>query len=156
MIAFPQDNPIAPSGRFSRSWQRFLLDLRNRIGDSTPYIPVVSSKSGVLNSASATSSYQKIGEQVCWSVSVVISDNGTGSNAIDITLPITTYGIVIGCGVNTNTGKMVVCRDSFPRSSVDPRATSISVYSYDGTYPIVGASGGLRLHLVYEITNTVA
>jgi hypothetical protein len=156
MIAYPQDAPISGTeSRFSKSWQRFLLALRNQVGDSTPFTPVVSSKTGALSSASATSIYQKIGDQVCWSVSVNITNNGTGSNAIVVTLPITTYGIINGCGVHTNSGLMLLCQDSFPRPVGAP-ATAIAIYRYDGSYPLgTDTSGVLHLHVVYQITSTV-
>jgi hypothetical protein len=105
--------------------------------------------------ASATSIYQKIGNQVFWSIAVNIFDNGTGATAIVITLPITTYGLVIGSGVHTNSGLMLQCVDFTPRAPGAP-ATAISVTRYDGTYPLgASASGVLRLHVVYEISKTV-
>ena len=107
------------------------------------FTPTVTAFTGTLTSYTATGSYKQIGKTVHWGVYITITNNGTGSNFIQVTLPVTAnvnqfFG---GSGRNDTTAKMIM--------HVHTSTTLTAVQGYDGSYP-VATGDTFRLYGTYE------
>jgi hypothetical protein len=94
--------------------------------------PTISSSSGTITSSSVTSAvYTKIGRLVTVHVDVTITDAGTGSGALNFTLPFTNGSTVaMGAGrENAATGKML-------QVIVGASGAIANVFNYDNSTPI--------------------
>ncbi len=107
--------------------------------------PSVVASGGTITTASAAMRYQTIGKRVDFHVDITITTNGTGSGAVQVTLPVTARALtdVVGWGrADGVSGKGLQAKGQ--------STTLLSIFNYDGTYP--GASGEvLRVSGFYEI-----
>ena len=108
----------------------------------TSYATVVSATSGTITTASGTFKYKRRGKQADVSATATITNNGTGSGGVRMTLPFTIgNGVLAGHGMNIS-GKMV--------QGYTGGAGAMILVNYDNTYP--GATGELiRLSGTLEI-----
>lgn len=109
-----------------------------------PYTPVVSSETGAITTYTASGRYQQIGKIVFLAVDVMITANGTGASAVNITLPVAaniTINQALNGAENGTTGKSIhgVIGASSGHGSLD-----MFVRNYDNTYP---ANSGSELIL---------
>ena len=93
------------------------------------YTPTATPTSGTITSYTATGNYTKIGNRVFVSIQVSMTNNGTGANALDITLPFTVGEISAFNGQNASTLNVL-------GGNVGVGATVVRVGKYDGTYPV--------------------
>jgi hypothetical protein len=99
------------------------------------FSPAISAFAGTFTTVAATMKYIKIGRQVTVSFTLDITDNGTASGNIQLTVPFTSDSGVGYCGAareNASTGTM---------SSVTmvPSDNKFAIQTYNNLYP--GASG---------------
>lgn len=106
-----------------------------------PYTPGISAGSGALGSASATARYKRIGSLVTIRYEASITNAGTASGALRLTLPFPAVGQDYGVGRETQaTGVALTLL------AVESR---VEVLRYDNTTPI--ASGRtIRGNVTYE------
>lgn len=151
MSAFPQDNPILPTGRLSQSWQRYLQTIQSQVKDVVAYTPLVSSTVGTIVSAIASARYQQIGKQVFLSGSVQVTGNGTGAGALLVTLPGGLYSPYQPAGSGTQSGAkaMQITLDGPLGPPGNTVLTEVSITNTDGTYPTVGPT--TLFSIVYEV-----
>jgi hypothetical protein len=100
------------------------------------YTPTVTASSGTLTTVSASGSYTRIGRQVTFNLSVTLTNIGTASGALIVTLPYT-CGVfpAIGAGrEDQNTGTMLQARiqSSTPGSTI--------ILAYNNTSPIANGN----------------
>ena len=93
------------------------------------YTPTATPTSGTLTSYSASGNYTKIGNRVFVSIQVVMTDNGTGANSLDISLPFTVGAISAFSGQNASNTNAIA-------GNVGVSATVVRVGKYDGSYPV--------------------
>jgi hypothetical protein len=95
------------------------------------YTPTVTASSGTLTTVTATGNYTKIGRQVTVNVSVTLTNAGTGSGALLVTLPFTA-GLfpAIGTGredQNTGTTLQIRIQSTTPGSMVILTITNTTI-----------------------------
>lgn len=112
------ENFITGSG--TRAWDMTL----------TTATATIASGSGALTTASATISYSRRGRFVDIQVSVTITANGTGGTNINIGLPFSCKGVIVGRETAIS-GKML--------QGASASASTLVISFYDATYP--GANG---------------
>lgn len=99
------------------------------------YTPVVSSSAGAITSYTASGRYQQIGKTVFVAIDVSITNNGTGSAAVNITLPVTANAAIVqilsGSEAQT-TGKAI---KGIIGTAGGFSNTAANVRNYDNTYP---------------------
>lgn len=100
------------------------------------WTPVVTAGGGTITAYTATGSYTKIGRQVTASFVVTITNNGTGSTLINVTLPFTA-GSAQACGAGREAGTS----GHMLQVPVQAAATSAVVVKYDNSYP--GGTGNI-------------
>ena len=93
------------------------------------YTPIATPTSGTITSYTATGNYTKIGNRVFVSIQVSVTNNGTGANSLDISLPFTAGGISAVNGQNASTTNALA-------GNIGVGATVVRVGKYDGTYPV--------------------
>ena len=96
------------------------------------WTPTAVSSSGAITSYTSSGNYTKIGNRVFFSLQVTLTDNGTGTGVIDISLPYTAGAVSAGAGQNANSLWGL-------NGSIAVSGTSMRVARADGTYP--GATG---------------
>lgn len=99
----------------------------------TTYTPVVSSVVGTITSYTASGRFQQIGKIVFVAIDVTITNNGTGSSGINMTLPITasvTVAQSLSGSENNTTGKTI-------HGTITTGGGSgiVFVRQYDNAYP---------------------
>jgi parallel beta-helix repeat protein len=100
----------------------------------TAYTPVVTPSSGAITSYTASGGWYQVNSIVYFSVSVSITDNGTGSGVLRISIPFTSSSYAgTGCGRNTTTGASCI-------GLMGPSATFIEVYTTANAYPVATGS----------------
>lgn len=125
-------------GNFGTAAQPILLptpaSVKGTILTNSPwltYTPVVTAVTGAITSYSSTGSYQKIGKVLHFRISVAIITNGSGSGAINITLPRNAGETSTASGKGTQiSGKALCC-------AVTGGSNALRVGNYDGGYPAV-------------------
>jgi hypothetical protein len=92
--------------------------------------PIVAASSGALASYSATGSYTKIGRMVHASVSISITENGSGAASLTVSLPfLNGSGSWIGAGrENAVTGAML-------QVVISPAGSIARIFTYSNAYP---------------------
>lgn len=99
-------------------------------GSSTP---TLTPGAGTITTSSASLAYTKIGNRVFFSVQVTITDAGTGSGALGVSLPFTSTSLISANGANATSGVAV--------AGVGASATaSMSVLLYDGSTAITSGN----------------
>ena len=93
----------------------------------TVYTPTVTSSVGALGSATGTGRYQKLGKTVHFRATATITTNGTGSGAINITLPFTAVATASCVGRENFAGKML-------QGTIYGGTAVCTVFNYDNTY----------------------
>lgn len=93
------------------------------------YTPTATPTSGTLTSYSASGNYTKIGNRVFVSIQVVMTDNGTGANSLDVSLPFTVGAISAFSGQNASNINAIA-------GNVGVGATVVRIGKYDGSYPV--------------------
>ena len=115
------------------------------LGKWSTYTPSVASVGGAITSYTIQSArYQSVGKTVLVCIQITITNNGTGSTAIDIGLPFTASAPAFVGGINVTTVASVV-------GSIAASGTAATCYKYDGTYP-AATNDVLRFGFVYERT----
>ena len=94
---------------------------------------VVTSSTGTVTTYTETGTYTKIGDTIHYSITVGMTDNGTGAGTLNCTLPFTSTDYHCGVGVNRGTANMLF---SFVGSAA---SNSVSARTYDLSYPIADA-----------------
>jgi hypothetical protein len=123
--------------------QQTALDLKVNLSSLTPWTPVVTSSAGTITSVSATGQYKTTNGVCSFTTEITITTNGTGSGAIDVTLPVaaTQFSIVTGRADGAS-GKQL-------QGKVTP-AGGLTIWDYNNVYP--GSDGEvLRLSGEYFI-----
>ena len=109
------------------------------------YVPTVTSASGTLTSYTATGRYKVLGKTCFIQVNIVITNNGTGSNAITATLPFSSS--------NTNfvlSGREIVTTGVSLTGTINSTSSTIGIAKYDNSY--AGGTGNeLVLTGLYQI-----
>ena len=99
------------------------------IDNNKPYTPTVTSVTGSFTTIAATGNYQITGNLVSFNAEITITNNGTASGGVKITLPNIASSSFIGVGRGTiNSGKALQIVGS-------PSSNIAFIYNYDGTYP---------------------
>jgi hypothetical protein len=98
----------------------------------TAYTPVVTAASGTLTTVSATGNYAQVGKICFVRFAVTITNNGTGSVAINVTLPFDRqagYGLNSGIGSarNTSTGDLIQVNTG--------GGNTVILFTYNNGYP---------------------
>jgi hypothetical protein len=93
------------------------------------YTPTATPTSGTLTSFSSSGNYTKIGNRIFVSIQISMTDNGTGANSLDISLPFTAGGISAISGQNASTTNALA-------GNIGVGATVVRVGKYDGAYPV--------------------
>jgi hypothetical protein len=108
----------------------------NKLYEEDIWTPVVTSAGGAITTVGAVSgSYTKTGREITLRFDITITTNGTGAGAINIAgLP---YGVRAVYSVGT--GREVGVSGKQTTVVANPGTSTLSVFSYDGTYP--GANG---------------
>jgi hypothetical protein len=112
------------------------------------YTPSVTSGAGSITSFTASGSYTKIGRVVYVRVAVIITNNGTGSGSLVVSLPFTAApdpaNPSIGTGrENAVTGKQL-------QWIISPLSSTGVVFIFDNTYP-GGTNHSLLLSATYHV-----
>lgn len=110
----------------------------------TAWTPTVSATVGSITSYTATGRYRRDGKTVFASFDVLISNNGTGSDRLVLTMPVGS-AIVESFGVAMDTGV------SLHFCGVRAVSSSMLITKYDGSYPAVSSSR-IRGTVIYETT----
>ena len=114
----------------------------------TSYTPTVTAQSGSITSSSAVGFYSQSGKTVCYSARVTISNAGTGSGTLVVTLPITAQtrsglewiGAALEGQSTGNSGW----------ASVLSAATAVNIRSYNfGTF--IGTGNIIAFTVTYEV-----
>jgi len=95
------------------------------------WVPVVTAASGALTSYTASGIYTRIGRVIIATVSIDISNNGSGAVALNVSLPVANNPVIAYYGQGregTLTGNML-------QAGVDPSGTSALVLTYGNGYP---------------------
>lgn len=150
--ALPQEAFLLATGRPSTAWQRFLSLLNSQIDDVVNYTPLVLASAGTITSALASARYQRIGKQVVLNGEVQVTNNGTGSGELWVTLPDAKPAPVqtIGTGsqdTGTSFKSMQVMTGAFILQS--RLFFSVAITNTDGTYPTAGTT--IYFSMVYEV-----
>jgi len=99
------------------------------LGKWQSWTPSVTSASGTITSYSASGYYCKIGKVVYCTMSISITDNGTGSGAIITSVPVSVSGFAVGAGRdNAKSGAML---------QLYATGTEIRIFDYKNYYPAV-------------------
>lgn len=96
------------------------------------WTPVATARSGSITSYTSSGNYTKIGNRVFYSFQIVLTDNGTGSVVIDVSLPFVVGAVSGGAGQNVNTAWGLA-------GSSGIGLANVVLSRADGTYP--GATG---------------
>lgn len=99
------------------------------------YTPTVTAQSGSITSYTATGRYKQVGKLISFSVSVMITNAGTGSSGLNVTIPVTAHASTVG-GVSGTEGAVtggLVAGVVYGASST----TQAVVRFYNGTTVIV-------------------
>ena len=107
--------------------------------DTTPwtaYTPSVSAGAGTLTSVSASGRYKQIGKTVFVTIYINITNNGTGSSYISVTLPVTTSAAL----EQTMAGRMPL-NGAVVGTRIFGASTNMVIQRYDGQYP--GGNGSI-------------
>jgi hypothetical protein len=67
------------------------------------WTPVATARSGSITSYTSSGTYTKIGDRVFYSLQITLTDNGTGTVLIDVSLPFVVGAVSGGAGQNVNT-----------------------------------------------------
>lgn len=111
----------------------------------TPYTPVITAGTGTITTATATGRYKTIGKTVFVEMDIAITNNGTGNQSVNATLPVTAAAArycLVGREVAVN-GKSLA-------GNIAASATLTQIVFYDNTYPGGTGSNELALSGVYE------
>jgi hypothetical protein len=94
------------------------------------YVPAVASSAGSITTVGAVSaSYKIINAMFFNDVSVAITNNGTGSGVLTVTVPFTIAGnAAVAYGANVSTGKLL--------GAIPTAASTFGFALYDYTYPV--------------------
>ena len=117
------------------------LRVKESPGAWMDWTPNVYAATGTLTSYTSSGRYCKIGKVVICNLYITITDNGTGSGAIMINLPIAMSGASLGTGrENVITGDQLQLLAS---------GTTIVIFNYENAYP--AATGAVLIGSVtYE------
>jgi hypothetical protein len=99
------------------------------------YTPVMTASSGTLTAGACTGNYMRKGKTVFFQANCVISNNGTGASAINITLPVNSSSVgrfTVSGRADTITGKTLT-------GVVIVSTNVVTITDYNGAYP--GATG---------------
>jgi hypothetical protein len=114
-------------------------------GAWTSYTPTVTAQTGTLTTVSATGYYQTIGKTCIVSMSITITNAGTGSGGLYATLPLTSANRVQigGYGMeNNSTGNML-------KGYVVSSGTQLQITTYNNSSTI-GSGYNPVLTIIYE------
>jgi hypothetical protein len=138
---------LSLANTYTQSAADALLVLKADIpGAWTTYSPGVSSTVGSLSAATSSARYKKVGSLCFFDMVLGITNNGTGSGAIQVNpLPFAAVSsTIIPARENGVSGAFLQCL-------VPGGSAVMSIWKYDNTYPVAtGAS--VVLGGVYEIT----
>jgi hypothetical protein len=115
------------------------------VGAWTSYTPTVSSLSGTITSYTSSGQYQTIGKTCIVSMTVTITNAGTGAAQLVATLPVTPAARIqcSAAGMEcVNTGYML-------KSYIPASSTSMQIMNYNNTTAIAGGSL-IIMTVVYE------
>ena len=115
------------------------------VGAWTSYTPTVSSLSGSITSYTSSGQYQTIGKTCIVSLTVTITNAGSGAGQLVATLPITPAARIqcSAAGMEcVNTGYML-------KSYIPASSTSMQITNYNNTTAIAGGSL-IIMTIVYE------
>ena len=92
------------------------------------YTPVVTAETGTITSYTSTGNYYEIGKMVFFTIGIVITNAGTGSNAVLATLPFTNTSI--NC---TAIGKENSISGNTLEGLIASNATTIKIVNYNSS-----------------------
>jgi hypothetical protein len=155
MIAFPQDNPVMGIvGRFSKSWQRFFLELRGQVGDVTLYTAATYATNGSTVNVPGPNTvlrYQQIGKQLFVS-GAALGIAAPGALVISVFLPIAAKSQVPGVAFTGLGGIQCKAMQAVVGTPVGApgreKWLSVDLSNTDGTYPT--GVGAITFNVVYE------
>lgn len=94
-----------------------------------PYTPVVLSSIGTITSYTSSANQKRLGNMIFFSISISITDNGTGSGAIFVDLPANALYDAFICGRNITTGAMI-------QGNVLAGSNNLVLFTYNNAYPV--------------------
>jgi hypothetical protein len=100
------------------------------------WTPTVVAGAGTITTYTANGNYTKIGNRVFFSVNITISNNGTGANYLQFTLP-----IPVGLAHTYSVYGREISGLNFGIAGFNITTTAVVITKYDGTYP--GSTGGI-------------
>lgn len=109
------------------------------------YTPTVAATSGTITSYTSTGRYTRVGRLVLAQTVTTITNNGTGTGAITISLPFTNGGEVA-----TGSGRENAATGSQLQANLSAGATVMVVRTYNNSYP-----GGTNYALLVSIAYSV-
>jgi hypothetical protein len=112
--------------------------------EENTWVPTVTPGAGAITAYTTTCAYVKIGKIVICYGKINISNNGTGSGSVIITLPFTSGNTGAGCGrERAATGNQL-------QLDVASGETVATIYTYDNLYP-----GGTNYELAFQLTYSI-
>ena len=110
------------------------------------YNPTPVPSGGAFTTASAAGRYKQIGKTVHLELAVNITNNGTGSGAVSVPLPVNCNNAAMYLGAGRADGVSGKALQVVVNKAGN---TGLTIWNYDNTYP--GASGEvLRISVTYE------
>lgn len=106
-------------------WALWFQNVYNILANDVSGSLVVASVGGTLTSYTATYRLKQIGYLVSLVFDITLTNAGTGSGALRVTLPVQAASSISGCATETVTG--------FACTSVSTTATYFDISKYDGT-----------------------
>ncbi len=103
----------------------------NNIGYEQPwksYTPTIASSSGALSAATATGKYKVEGKSVHFTAAGSVTNVGTGSVAVELSLPFAANALTIVAGRERAFGAQL-------QGDIQPAASVVSITKYDNTFP---------------------
>lgn len=110
------------------------------------WTPTVTAAAGAITSYTLTgANYTRVGRQVCVNVALTITAAGTGTSALNITLPFTN-GAIAACGAgreNALTGSMI-------QASVGAGSGTVSLFNYANA-TVIATNAQIRVSITYFV-----
>lgn len=106
------------------------------------FTPTVTSSGGTLTSSTATGRYTKIGNMVSVAVSISITNHGTGTGELRVTLPFTSLGDSTGVGREVQSTGVACVASVYNGSSL------LSIVRFDGV-TIITTNRTIKATIVY-------
>jgi len=111
------------------------------------WTPSVSASSGSITSYTSSGFYTKVGRMVCASFTVVITNNGTGSGAVYVSLP---FACPLSGDQPQGTGRENVLT-GYQLQMIVGGSSTAAVRTYNNNYP-GGTNAGILGTIVYSAT----